>query len=84
MKNVILATAAAVALATPAVAADAPVSLARCDKPIGSIAVVDGDMQGWTKYGLGSPRDRGAREGLFVEVGDAYGSKGWVSFEDLK
>jgi len=57
MKNVILATAAAVALATPAVAADAPVSLARCDKPIGSIAVVDGDMQGWTKYGLGSPRD---------------------------
>ena len=46
-----------VALAQPALAADDPVSLSKCDKPIGSIAVVDGDTQGWTKYGLSSPRD---------------------------
>ena len=26
----------------------------------------------------------GGREGLFVEVSDAYGTKGWVSVEDLK
>ena len=26
----------------------------------------------------------GERKGLFVEVSDAYGSKGWVSVEDLK
>lgn len=43
--------------AHPAFAAGAPVTLAKCDKPIGSIAVVDGDTQGWTKYGLSSPRD---------------------------
>ena len=55
MKYVLLAAVAA--LSTPAFAADAPVTLARCDKPLGSIAVVDGDTQGWTKYGLSSPRD---------------------------
>lgn len=33
------------------------VALTRCAKPFGSIAVVDGDTQGWTAYGLGSPRD---------------------------
>ncbi len=26
----------------------------------------------------------GKREGLFVEVSDNYGTKGWVSVEDLK
>ncbi|RYH12544.1 MAG: SH3 domain-containing protein [Alphaproteobacteria bacterium] len=55
MRYVLLAACAA--LSTPAFAADAPVELAKCDKAIGSIAVVDGDMQGWTKYGLSSPRD---------------------------
>jgi len=48
---------AVVLSAQPAFAAEAPVSLTRCDKPIGSIAVVDGETQGWTKYGLNSPRD---------------------------
>nr|WP_047166767.1 SH3 domain-containing protein [Sphingomonas sp. Y57] len=48
---------AALISAQPAFAADAPVTLSRCDKPIGSIAVVDGETQGWTKYGLSSPRD---------------------------
>lgn len=52
----LLLTAVAV-LSTPAFAADAPITLSKCDKPIGSIAVVDGDTQGWTKYGLSSPRD---------------------------
>lgn len=34
-----------------------PVTLTRCDKAIGSVALVDGDTQGWTKYGLSSPRE---------------------------
>lgn len=42
---------------SPAHAKDAEVALATCDAPIGSVAIVDGDTQGWTKYGLGSPRD---------------------------
>ena len=58
MKYVLLAATAATLLSTqPAFAADAPVALSKCDKSIGSIAVVDGDTQGWTKYGLSSPRD---------------------------
>lgn len=58
MKCVLMAaTAAAMLSAQPALAADAPVALSKCDKPIGSIAVVDGDTQGWTKFGLSSPRD---------------------------
>lgn len=58
MKYVLMAAAAAALLSTqPAFAADAPVTLSKCDKAIGSIAVVDGDTQGWTKYGLSSPRD---------------------------
>ena len=48
---------AALLSSQPAFAADAPPTLTRCEKPIGSIAVVDGDTQGWTKYGLSSPRD---------------------------
>ncbi|WP_298285229.1 SH3 domain-containing protein [Novosphingobium sp.] len=34
-----------------------PVTLNKCDKAIGSVALVDGDTQGWTKYGLSSPRE---------------------------
>jgi hypothetical protein len=34
-----------------------PVTLTKCDKAIGSVALVDGDTQGWTKYGLSSPRE---------------------------
>ncbi len=36
---------------------EAPLELAKCDASLGSIAVVDGDTQGWTKFGLGSPRE---------------------------
>ncbi|KRB79430.1 hypothetical protein ASE00_20205 [Sphingomonas sp. Root710] len=58
MKYVLMAATAATMLsAQPAFAADEAVALSKCDKPIGSIAVVDGDTQGWTKYGLNSPRD---------------------------
>jgi hypothetical protein len=50
----VLSTAAA-----PARAADkpAPLALASCPASLGTVAVVDGDTQGWTKYGLGSPRE---------------------------
>lgn len=34
-----------------------PVELTRCDASLGSIAVVEGDTQGWSEYGLGSPRE---------------------------
>ena len=58
MKYALSAAIAAALLSTQAFAADtAAPALARCDKPIGAIAVVDGDAQGWTKYGLSSPRD---------------------------
>lgn len=59
MKYALSAAIAAALLSTqPAFAADAPApTLTKCEKPIGSIAVVDGDTQGWTKYGLSSPRD---------------------------
>jgi hypothetical protein len=44
--------------ATPALAADkGDVALTHCDVSLGTIAVVDGDTQGWTKFGLGSPRE---------------------------
>lgn len=58
MKYALMAAVAAAALSTPALAnKNAPVTLSTCEKPIGSIAVVDGETQGWTKYGLSSPRD---------------------------
>ncbi len=43
--------------AGPALAAKEPaVELIRCEKSYGSVAVVEGDTQGWAQYGLGSPR----------------------------
>lgn len=33
------------------------VSLNNCEQSYGTIAVVEGDTQGWSDYGLGSPRD---------------------------
>ena len=33
------------------------VELTHCDSSYGTIAVVDGDTQGWNKFGLGSPRE---------------------------
>lgn len=46
-------------VSTAALAAEKepPVTLTKCDKSYGSIALVDGDTQGWTKYGLSSPRE---------------------------
>jgi hypothetical protein len=49
--------AAGVALAPARAAEEESVKLAKCERPFGSIAVVDGDTQGWTAYGLSSPRD---------------------------
>ncbi len=58
MKLLIPAALIATVAFQPALAAkEQPVALAKCDAPIGSIAVVDGEAQGWTKYGLSSPRD---------------------------
>lgn len=45
---------------SPALAAkkkSEPVQLATCTQSYGTVAVVDGDTQGWTKYGLSSPRE---------------------------
>jgi hypothetical protein len=54
-----LAAASAAALVSSAAAAREreQVALAACEQSYGTIAVVDGDTQGWTQYGLGSPRD---------------------------
>lgn len=54
-----LASAMLSGLPATAYAADkeAPVSLAKCDRSLGSVALVDGETQGWTKYGLSSPRE---------------------------
>lgn len=55
----LFATAAVLAVSTsPALAAKKePVQLQTCEQSYGTIAVVDGDTQGWTEYGLGSPRE---------------------------
>lgn len=57
--SIAIAAAAALTLnAAPALAAKAPPpSLAKCEQSLGTIALVDGDVAGWTQYGLGSPRD---------------------------
>ena len=50
----------AVGATTPALAAKKkaePVELSTCAESYGTVAVVDGDTQGWTKYGLSSPRE---------------------------
>ena len=62
MKTVsILSTAAlAIALSAPAPAMAKKkndITLATCEQSLGTIAVVDGDTQGWSEYGLGSPRE---------------------------
>lgn len=65
---------------TSAMAADKepPVSLAKCDKSYGTVALVDGDTQGWTKYGLGSPRELiaalASESGCFTVHNPASGS----------
>ena len=52
-----LLAASLVASATGAAAAEEPVAIAKCANSYGTLAITDGDTQGWTKYGLGSPRD---------------------------
>lgn len=53
----LLASAALIAAPLPAHAEDEDeVDLARCTQSLGTIAVVEGDTQGWSEYGLGSPR----------------------------
>lgn len=46
-------------VSTAALAADKepPVTLNKCETSYGTVALVDGDTQGWTKYGLSSPRE---------------------------
>ncbi len=61
-----IASLATIALAASAMGASAPamakkkkkedVQLTQCEASLGSIAVVDGDTQGWAEFGLGSPR----------------------------
>lgn len=57
----LIATAALLAAsATPALAqkkGKEEVKLTTCTQSYGTIAVVDGDTQGWTKFGLSSPRE---------------------------
>ena len=53
------ATLAGLALAlitSPAAAKDEPPQLVKCETSIGTIALIDSDAAGWTKWGLGSPR----------------------------
>ncbi|MBU7579205.1 MAG: SH3 domain-containing protein [Porphyrobacter sp.] len=53
----LLASAAMITASAPAAAkGEAPVELAKCTESLGTIAVVEGDTQGWSAYGLGSPR----------------------------
>ncbi|WP_439546738.1 SH3 domain-containing protein [Sandarakinorhabdus sp.] len=55
--NLLPAAALAMLMAAPALAKDAPApALAKCPAILGTVALVDGDTQGWTKFGLGSPR----------------------------
>src|SRR3546814_11420816 len=54
----ITTTAALLAAASaPAMAKEEAVALTKCDSSHGTIAIVDGDTQGWSEYGLGPPRE---------------------------
>lgn len=61
-KKFIASAAAVIAVSTmagsPALAAKgkAEVEVMKCDASYGTIAITDGDTQGWTKFGLSSPR----------------------------
>ena len=63
MKKTVSAIATAALLmgaASPALAqkkGKEQIQLTTCTQAYGTIAVVDGDTQGWTKYGLSSPRE---------------------------
>jgi hypothetical protein len=58
-KSLRLAAAATLALAAASAASakdESPPSVAKCDSAIGTIAITDGDQQGWTQVKLSSPR----------------------------
>lgn len=55
--KIVIAVLAASLASGGVVAKDAPVVLAKCSANMGTIAVVEGDTQGWLKYNLGSPRE---------------------------
>lgn len=79
MGAALMASAALVAAPVPAHAkGEAEVKLATCTESLGTIAVVEGDTQGWSQYGLGSPRaliDTLAREsGCFTPHSGATGT----------
>lgn len=61
MNKSIIAGAVAVLLTAPAPAALAmqkeTVTLNKCEQSYGTIAIVEGETQGWSQYGLGSPRE---------------------------
>ena len=53
----LLASAAMIAAPVAAAAkGEAAVELTKCTQSLGTIAVVEGETQGWSDYGLGSPR----------------------------
>lgn len=61
MKSTFNTAAAAIGLValvtSPVSAAEkTPTALTRCDQSLGTIALVDGELSGWTQWGLGSPR----------------------------
>ena len=58
MRKIAIASLLLVTAASPALAkGEETLAISKCATPIGSIAIVDGDTQGWTKFGLGSPRE---------------------------
>lgn len=61
MNRILIAALLASSIAPlPALAADKPKEdlpqVTKCEKSFGTIAVTDGEAQGWTQFGLGSPR----------------------------
>ncbi|GMM92560.1 SH3 domain-containing protein [Qipengyuania sp. MTN3-11] len=65
------------AIAAPAMAQGDDLALTACPESLGTIAVVDGDTQGWSEYGLGSPRELinslAVESGCFTPHGAAAG-----------
>ena len=60
LSGAVIATLAFTVAATPAEAQrkkKQSVELVQCEESYGTIAVVDGDTQGWTEFGLSSPRE---------------------------
>lgn len=56
-KNHILAAATAALVVSAPAAGKNDAQISKCAAPLGTVALVDGDTQGWTKFGLGSPRE---------------------------